>query len=129
VPWAESVTVFLFVVIREDANDLRLTDRLDTKTPVRWGTGVWLKNLESLLTLPYARVRFRLRKYLIGSHVRWSRRQHLFFAINQIAGVEACQLKSMAMRNRIGWASFDTVAAKDTSVVIDVVDVGVAFGA
>src|ERR1700726_5164465 len=35
----------------------------------------------------------------------------------------------MPMRNRVGWTSLHTVPAKDTSIVIDVVDLGVAFGA
>jgi hypothetical protein len=83
----------------------------------------------SLLTSRHARVRFRLRKHLIGSHMRWSRGQHLFFAVNQIAGVETGQLKTMTMGNRIGGTRLHTIPAKYTSIVIDVVDTSVTFGA
>src|ERR1700704_5744884 len=61
--------------------------------------------------------------------MRRSRRQHLFFAINQIARIETRQLKSMTMRNRIGRTSLHTIATKYTSIIVDVVDLSVAFGA
>src|SRR5208282_4576330 len=55
--------------------------------------------------------------------------QHLFFPVNQIACAESRQLKSMAMRNRIGRTSLHTIPAKYTAIVVDVVDAGVALGA
>src|SRR6266404_6862057 len=61
--------------------------------------------------------------------MRRSRRQHLFFAVDQIARIETRQLESMAMRNRIGRTSFHTIPTKYTSIIVDVVDAGVAFGA
>src|SRR5579859_5795974 len=61
--------------------------------------------------------------------MRRSRRQHLLFSVNQIAGIEGSQLKSMAMRNRISRASLHAVPAKDASIVVDVIDTGVALGA
>jgi len=53
----------------------------------------------------------------------------LLLAVNQIAGVKRSQLKPMPMRNRVRRASLHTIPAKDTSIVINVVDFGVAFGA
>ena len=61
--------------------------------------------------------------------MRRGRRQHLFFTINEIARIETRQLKSMPMRNRIGRTSLHTIAAKYTSIIVDVVDLSVAFGA
>src|SRR5580693_5657780 len=60
--------------------------------------------------------------------MRWPGRQHLLFAVNQIAGVKRSQLKPMPMRNRVRRASLYAISAKDTSIVIDVVDFGVALG-
>ena len=57
------------------------------------------------------------------------RSQHLLFAIHQPAGIERSNLKPMPMRNRIRRASLHTIPAKNTSIVVDVVDVGVALGA
>src|SRR6202521_6312627 len=65
----------------------------------------------------------------MGAHVRRSRCQHLFFAVNQIARIETRQLKSMAMRDRIGRTSLHTIPTKYTSIIVDVVDAGVAFSA
>jgi hypothetical protein len=65
----------------------------------------------------------------VRSHVCWPGGQHLLLAVNQIAGIEGCQLKPMPMRNRVGRTSLHAIPAKDTSIVIDVVDLGVAFGA
>jgi len=65
----------------------------------------------------------------IGSHMRRPGSQHLLLAVHQIAGVKGRQLKPMPMRNRVGRASFHAVPAKNTSIVINVVDLGVTFGA
>jgi len=65
----------------------------------------------------------------IGPDVRRSPSQELFFAVDQVTRVKARQLETMAVRDRVGRASLDTVAAEDTAVVIDVVDLGVALGA
>ncbi len=54
--------------------------------------------------------------------------QHLLFTIDQIAGVEGRQLKSMAVRYRVGRASLDAIATEDAAIVIDVINLGVAFG-
>src|SRR5271155_4400812 len=61
--------------------------------------------------------------------MRWPGSQHLLFAVNQIARIKRSQLKPMPMRNCIGRASLHTIPTEDTTVVIDVVDFGVAFGA
>jgi len=65
----------------------------------------------------------------IGPDVRRSPSQELFFAVDQVTRVKARQLETMAVRDRVGRASLDTVAAEDTAVVIDVVDLGVALRA
>ena len=65
----------------------------------------------------------------VGPHVRWPCGQHLLLAINQIAGAKRRQLKPMPMRNRVRRTSLHAVPTKDTSIVINVVDFGVAFGA
>src|SRR5450759_2018947 len=104
------------------------TAAFHTTTPVPAGPAFGEESRSSLISR-HARIRFRLRKNLIGSHVRRSRGQHLFFAVNQIAGIETCQLKSMAMRDRIGGASLHAIPAKYASIVVDVVDAGVALGA
>src|ERR1700678_4083532 len=66
-------------------------------------------------------------KHNIRSHVRRTGSQHLLLAVNQIAGVKRGQLKSVPVRNRIRRASLHAIPAKNTTVVIDVVDSGVAF--
>ena len=61
--------------------------------------------------------------------MRWPGRQHLLFPVNQIARIKRSQLKPMPMRNRISRASLHTIPTKNTPVVIDRIDFGVAFGA
>ncbi len=58
-----------------------------------------------------------------------SRSQHLLFTINQIARIERSQLKSMSMRNRIGRTGLHAITTKYTSIIVNVVDMGVTFGA
>src|SRR5260370_3220656 len=99
-----------------------------TTTPAPAGPAFGRKFRSSLVP-SHARVRFRLRKYLTGSHVRRRRRQHLFFPVNQIARTKTRQLESMAMGNRVGGASLHTVTAKYASIVVDVVDASVALSA
>ena len=53
----------------------------------------------------------------------------MLLTVNQIARAKRRQLKAVPMCNRIRRASFHTIPAKDTSIVIDVVDLRVAFGA
>src|SRR5208337_588060 len=106
----------------------RPTTAFHTTTPVLVDRRV-VENFRNSLIPGHARIRFRLCKHLIGSHVRRSRRQHLLFAVNQITGIETCQLKSMAVRNRIRRTSLYAIAAKYASIVVDVVDMSVAFGA
>ncbi len=59
----------------------------------------------------------------------WPGGQHLLLAVDEIAGIERRQLKPMPMRDRVSRASLHAIPAKDASIVIDVVDLGVAFGA
>ena len=53
----------------------------------------------------------------------------MLLTVNQIARAKGRQLKAVPMCNRIRRASLHTIPAKDTSIVIDVVDLRVAFGA
>ena len=56
-------------------------------------------------------------------------RQHLLLAIDQVAGIEARDFKAVPVSNGVRRTSLHAISAKNTSVVIDVVDLGVAFGA
>jgi hypothetical protein len=62
----------------------------------------------------------------IGKHR--SRNQKVFFAHDQGGSVEAGEFEAVAMRDGVSGTGFDTVAAEDASVVVDVVDLGVALG-
>src|SRR5260370_41531965 len=68
-------------------------------------------------------------EYCVRAHVCWPWGQHLLLAVNQIARAKGSQLKAVPMCNRIRRASLHTIPAKDTSVVVDVVDLRVSFGA
>src|SRR5262245_53532606 len=58
---------------------------------------------------------------------RWNGRQHLLFPVDQCGGVIARNLEPMAVGDCVRGTGFHAVAAKYTSVVVDVVDLGVAF--
>src|SRR5437879_7009422 len=68
-------------------------------------------------------------KYGIGSQMRRPGGQQLLFAINQIARVKRCQLKTVSMRDGVRWARLHTVAAENTPIVVDVINLGVTLGA
>jgi hypothetical protein len=68
-------------------------------------------------------------EYGIRSHMCWPGGQHLLLTVNQIARIEGGELKPMPMRNRVRRTSLHAIPTKDTSIVIDVVDLGVALGA
>src|SRR5258706_8715558 len=68
-------------------------------------------------------------EHSVRSHMCWPGGQHLLLAINQITGVKGRELKSVPVCNRVGGTSFHAIPAKNTSIVIDVVNLGVAFGA
>ncbi len=68
-------------------------------------------------------------EYNVGSHVCWPGGQHLLLTVNQVAGVKCRQLKTVPVRNRVRRARFHAIAAKNTSVVINVINLGVAFRA
>ncbi len=74
-------------------------------------------------------VHVRLIEYDVGSHMCWPGGQHLLLAHHEIGCIEGCQLESMAMRDRVRWASLDAISAENAAVVIDVIDLGVAFRA
>jgi len=59
--------------------------------------------------------------------VRWPRGQHLFFAVDQVAGVKARNFEAVPVGDRIRGTSLDTVSAEDASIVVDVINLGVAL--
>src|SRR6266496_5216219 len=61
--------------------------------------------------------------------MRRPRRQQLLFAIDQIRCVECGQLEPMPMRDRICRTGFHAIAAEDAAIVVNVVNLGVAFSA
>src|SRR5580765_441387 len=62
---------------------------------------------------------------LVGPH----RRQHLFFAVDQVGGVQRCDLKAVPVGDGVGGAGLNTISAEDAAVVIDVIDLRIALGA
>src|ERR1043165_2334676 len=71
--------------------------------------------------------RFRLFQRFAGRG--WNRDQQGLFAIDEVAGIEGRQLEAVAVRDGICWASLNAIAAKNTAVVVDVIDLGVALSA
>jgi len=61
--------------------------------------------------------------------MRWLGGQHLLFAVDQVAGIEGCDFEAVSVGNGVGGTGFHAVAAENTSVIVDVVDLGVALGA
>jgi hypothetical protein len=59
--------------------------------------------------------------------MRWPWGQHLLFAVDQVAGVEACDFEAMPVGDRVGGTGFDAVSAENTSIVVDVINLGVAL--
>ena len=53
----------------------------------------------------------------------------MFLAVDQIAGIEGGQFKTVTVGNGVGGAGLDAIAAKNAAVVIYVVNPGVALGA
>jgi hypothetical protein len=96
-----------------------------------FGLLFWFSDLARLPDLPQALLRhddrFLRRERLagIGGHGY----QQSFFAINQVAGIERRQFKAMAVGDGVSGAGFNAIAAEDAAVVVDVIDLGVAFGA
>ena len=68
-------------------------------------------------------------KNRVRPQMRWLRREQLLFAIDQVRGIEGRQLEPVAMGNRIRRAGFHAISAKNAAVVINVIDLGVAFRA
>src|SRR5438105_1333790 len=64
----------------------------------------------------------------IGSH-RPHGSEKLLFAVDKITGIERCQLKTVAVGDSVSWAGFYAVTAEDAAVIVNVVDLGIAFGA
>src|SRR5437868_779715 len=60
---------------------------------------------------------------------RRNRDQHLLLAVNQGGGVVAGDLESVSMGNGVGGARLHAIAAKDATVVIDVVNLGITLAA
>jgi hypothetical protein len=70
---------------------------------------------------------FGLIEYRVGSHVRRPSGQHLLLAVDQVAGVKAREFEAMAVGDGIRGTSLDAIAAENTSVVVDVVNLGIAL--
>src|SRR5579864_9581009 len=68
----------------------------------------------------------RLIEYRVCSHVCRLGGQHLFFAVNQVAGVEGGDFEAVPVGDRIRGTSFDAVSTEDASIVVDVINLGVA---
>ena len=59
--------------------------------------------------------------------MRWPGGQHLFLAVDQVAGVKACDFEAVPVGDRIRGTSLDAVSAEDTSIVVDVINFGVTL--
>src|SRR5437870_8834365 len=59
----------------------------------------------------------------------WHGRQHLLFAIDQIAGIKRGNLEAMSVRDCIRGTRLDTISAKNAAVIVNVVNLGVALSA
>src|SRR5689334_9998606 len=57
------------------------------------------------------------------------RHQQGFLAINQVAGVEGGKLEAVTVSDGVCRAGLDAITAEDAAVVVDVIDLGIAFGA
>ena len=68
-------------------------------------------------------------EYRVCSHVCWLGGQHLLFTVDQVAGVEGGNFEAVSVGDRIRGAGLDAVSAENTSIVIDVINLGVAFRA
>src|SRR6266481_7770677 len=55
--------------------------------------------------------------------------QQAILAIDQRRSIVAGDLEVVPVRDGVGGAGFDAISAKDTAVVVDVVDLGVALAA
>ena len=105
------------------------------RTPVLgWGTGVihlsdgyWKTLAPWYRQCRRANRRLSLIEYRVCSHVRWLGGQHLLFAVDQVAGVKARDFEAVSVRDRIRGTSLDAVSAEDTSIVVDLIDLGVAL--
>ena len=65
----------------------------------------------------------------VRAHMRGSDRQQLLLAVNQVAGIESGEFKSVAVGDGIGRTGFHAVSAKNAAVIVNVVDLGVALSA
>ena len=59
--------------------------------------------------------------------MRWPGGQHLFLAVDQVAGVKARDLEAVPVGDRIRGTSLDAVSAEDASIVVDVINLGVSL--
>jgi hypothetical protein len=66
-------------------------------------------------------------KVLFRSSQRRERHQHVFFAHDEIGGVQRGQLEAVAVGDGVGGTGFNAVSAENAAVVVDVVDLGVAL--
>src|SRR5579859_4145242 len=65
----------------------------------------------------------------VGAHVCWPGGQHLLLTVHEIGRIEGRQFKSVAVRDRVRRTRLYAVTAKNASVVVNVINLGVALGA
>ena len=63
-----------------------------------------------------------------GGFERCYRLEELLFAVDERIDVVGGEFEAVAVSNRVGGTRLDAVAAENTSGIIDVVGLGVAFG-
>src|SRR5262249_32767249 len=68
-------------------------------------------------------------EYRVCSNMCWHGGQHLLFAVNQIAGTEGRDFKPVAVRDGVRRAGLDAISTEDTSIIVDVINLGVALSA
>jgi len=68
-------------------------------------------------------------EYRIRSHVCRPGGEHLLLAVDQVAGVKAREFEAVSVGDGIRGTGLDAVSAENASVVVDVVNLGVALGA
>ena len=59
--------------------------------------------------------------------MRWPGGEHLLFAVDQVAGVKAGEFEAVSVGDGICGTGLDAISAENTSVVVDVVNLGVAL--
>jgi len=67
-------------------------------------------------------------EHRVCSHMCRLGGQHLFFAVDQVAGVKAGDFEAVPVSDCIRGTGLDAVSAENTSVVVDVINLSVTLG-